>query len=135
MNSLIILCIMLLAPLCFSFGPRSTRMAVRALSMQADVIEAVKGKVSSTPVYVFSKSYCPFCVRAKNALKDLGVEFTAEELDKVDGGAETQAALLEMTKQRTVPNVFVNGKHLGGCDDTMAAIRSGKLAEMLKGEL
>ena len=103
--------------------------------MQADVIEAVKGKVSSTPVYVFSKSYCPFCVRAKNALKDLGVEFTAEELDKVDGGAETQAALLEMTKQRTVPNVFVNGKHLGGCDDTMAAIRSGKLAEMLKGEL
>ena len=45
------------------------------------------------------------------------------------------AALLELTKQRTVPNVFVNGQHLGGCDDTMAAISSGKLAKMLRGEL
>ena len=84
---------------------------------------------------MFSKSYCPFCIRAKSALKELGVDFVAEELDKVEGGSETQAALLELTKQRTVPNVFINGQHLGGCDDTMAAIKSGKLSQMLKGEL
>jgi glutaredoxin 3 len=36
-----------------------------------------------------------------------------------------------MTGQRTVPNVFVKGKHLGGCDDTLAAIQSGKFQQML----
>lgn len=81
---------------------------------------------------VFSKSYCPFCDRAKSALSELNIPFVAEELDVVAGGAQTQAALLEMTGQRTVPNVFVKGKHLGGCDDTLAALKSGAFQKMLE---
>jgi len=54
------------------------------------------------------------------------------ELDHMDNGAEIQAALIQISGQRTVPNVFVKGKHLGGNDDTHAAARSGKLDEMLK---
>ena len=46
-------------------------------------------------------------------------------------GVELQNALLEMTGQRSVPNVFVKGQHVGGNDDTQAAARSGKLQEML----
>jgi glutaredoxin 3 len=80
---------------------------------------------------IFSKSYCPYCNRAKAAFDDMGVSFGAIELDKVEGGAEIQAKLLDMTGQRTVPNVWVKGKHLGGCDDTLAAVSSGKLKEML----
>ena len=95
------------------------------------VIDETQAKINGNKVMVFSKSYCPFCVRAKGALKDLGLEFEVEELDKLKGGSETQSALLEMTGQRTVPNVFINGKHLGGCDETLAAIRSGALQKML----
>lgn len=40
-------------------------------------------------------------------------------------GDEIQAELLALTKQRTVPNVFVNGKHIGGNDDTQAALKNG----------
>jgi glutaredoxin 3 len=53
------------------------------------------------------------------------------ELDTMDNGSEVQAALLEISGQRTVPNVFIKGKHLGGNDDSQAAARSGKLQEML----
>ena len=52
--------------------------------------------------------------------------------DQMDNGPEIQSALLDISGQRTVPNVFVKGKHLGGNDDTQAAARSGKLEEMLK---
>ncbi len=53
------------------------------------------------------------------------------ELDKLENGAEIQSALLDMTGQRTVPNVFIKGKHLGGNDVTQAAAKSGKLKEMM----
>eukprot|EP00804_Cyclotella_cryptica_P012588 CCRYP_014735-RB/>CCRYP_014735-RB protein AED:0.39 eAED:0.39 QI:0/-1/0/1/-1/0/1/0/63 len=53
------------------------------------------------------------------------------ELDNMDNGPEVQAALLDISGQRTVPNVFIKGKHLGGNDDSQAAARSGKLQEML----
>lgn len=49
----------------------------------------------------------------------------------MDDGADIQAALLEMTGQKTVPNVFIKGQHVGGNDATQAAAKSGKLQEML----
>ena len=55
------------------------------------------------------------------------------ELDTMDNGSEVQAALLDISGQRTVPNVFIKGKHMGGNDDTQAAARSGKLAKMMEG--
>ena len=83
-------------------------------------------------VVVFSKSYCPFCTASKGLLQDLNIDFKAIELDEVPDGDAIQAALLELSAQRTVPNVFVKGQHLGGNDDTQAAAKSGKLQEMLK---
>lgn len=91
----------------------------------------VKSMVDSNKIAVFSKSYCPFCVKAKKALADEGLEFSAVELDQRDDGAAIQAALLDITGQRTVPNIFVGQKHLGGCDDTLAAIRKGSIKNML----
>jgi glutaredoxin 3 len=49
----------------------------------------------------------------------------------MSNGDEIQATLLQITGQRTVPNVFVNGQHLGGNDDTQKAAASGRLQEML----
>ena len=49
----------------------------------------------------------------------------------MDDGRDIQDALLEMSGQKTVPNVWVKGEHLGGNDDTQAAAKSGKLQELL----
>ena len=80
---------------------------------------------------VFSKSYCPFCVKAKRLLDSLSVKYTAMELDQESNGDEIQAYLYQKTQQRTVPNIFISQDHLGGCDDLHKAHASGELKEML----
>lgn len=50
-----------------------------------------------------------------------------------EDGVAIQQALFEKTKQKTVPNVFVNGKHVGGCDATIQANADGRLGELLSG--
>lgn len=110
--------------------------------------QAIKTLITSTQVYVFSKSYCPYCIKAKQLLEKLDVKFGVKELDKmrktslhhkhnqsandaVADGAEVQNVLQEMTGQRTVPNIFINGKHLGGCDTLQAQLASGELKKLL----
>ena len=109
-------------------------------TLVAPVDHSVKKKVTDliaqTTVVVFSKSYCPFCRKVKALLKELGIAETSDEmvvieLDLSVDGPELQAVLLEMTKQRTVPSVWVKGQHLGGFDDTEALWMDGKLQEML----
>ena len=53
------------------------------------------------------------------------------EMDVSSDGAQVQAALLEMTGQKTVPNVWIKGRHIGGNDDTQALFKSGVLAQLL----
>lgn len=88
------------------------------------VIQEVLAK-AGPGVALFSKSYCPYCRRAKQALGGIGVSPVVVELDERKDGGEIQAALLEMTRQRTVPNAFLNGKHIGGSDDVVAGVQSG----------
>ncbi|XP_022134425.1 glutaredoxin [Momordica charantia] len=94
-------------------------------------LEKAKEIVSSNPVAVFSKSYCPFCVDVKKLLTEVGASFKAVELDRESDGSEIQAALAQWTGQRTVPNVFIGGKHIGGCDATVALHKKGGLVPML----
>lgn len=85
-------------------------------------------------VTIFSKSYCPFCVKVKALFDSLHVGYKALELDLIgEDGVAIQQALFERTKQKTVPNVFVNGKHIGGCDATIQANADGRLGELLSG--
>lgn len=60
-----------------------------------------------------------------------GVDATILELDQDENGQAIQDALLEMTGQKTVPNVFVKGNHIGGNDDTQLAAKMGKIKKML----
>ncbi|KAL6960572.1 Glutaredoxin-C2 [Sarracenia purpurea var. burkii] len=87
--------------------------------------------VGSNPVVVFSKSFCPYCVKVKKLLTEIGANYKAIELDVESDGAEIQAALHEWTGQKTVPNVFIGGNHIGGCDSTMALHEGGKLIPSL----
>ena len=81
---------------------------------------------------VFSKSHCPYCMATKSLFKRMKVDAEVIELDKTQGGDVIQKELYKLTGQRSVPNVFVGGKHVGGNDDTQAAAKSGKLQELLK---
>ncbi|PON52473.1 Glutaredoxin [Parasponia andersonii] len=87
--------------------------------------------VSSNAVVVFSKTFCPFCASVKKLFTQLGASFKAVELDIESDGAQIQSALAEWTGQRTVPNVFIGGNHIGGCDDTTALHEQGKLVPLL----
>ena len=79
-----------------------------------DLSEVVAEAIAKHPVMVFSKSYCPFCIKVKAALKGKRIEFEAWELDLVEeAGSGIQQELVSKTGQKTVPSVFVNGKHIG----------------------
>ncbi|KAG7275903.1 hypothetical protein CRUP_009592 [Coryphaenoides rupestris] len=90
--------------------------------------------LASNQVVVFSKSYCPYCVKVKDLFKELDVKCNVVELDLVDEGSSYQDLLVELTGQKTVPNVFVNKTHVGGCDKTMQAHKDGVLQQLLNGE-
>jgi len=93
--------------------------------------EFAKTEIDSNDVVVFSKSYCPFCDQTKELLKKMNVEFAVHELDQMEDGAEIQTSLLDMTGQRSVPNVFFKQQHIGGNDDTQLAAKEGKLQKLL----
>lgn len=75
-------------------------------------------------VVIYSTTFCPYCVRAKMLLQRKGVAF--EEVD-VSGDADARQALVARTRQRTVPQIFINDEHIGGCDELYALERSGEL--------
>ncbi|KAK0587781.1 hypothetical protein LWI29_028925 [Acer saccharum] len=84
-------------------------------------LNKAKGIVSSNPVVVFSKTHCGYSQRVKQLLTQLGATYKLLELGEENDGIKIQAALVEWTGQRTVPNVFIAGKHIGGCDGGAAS--------------
>ncbi|KAI0444178.1 putative glutaredoxin [Xylaria telfairii] len=86
--------------------------------------------IDENAVAVFSKSYCPHCRASKQLLNSLGAKYFLIELDQVDDGADIQAALHELSGQKTVPNIYIAQKHIGGNSDLQA--QSG-LKATLKG--
>jgi glutaredoxin len=76
-------------------------------------------------VVLFSKSSCPYCVRAKRALLEIGITPVVVELDERQDGLAIQKSLLQKTGQRTVPSAWLNGKHIGGSDDVVSGVESG----------
>lgn len=79
-------------------------------------------------VVVYVKDYCPYCTKAKNLLRKKGVEF--EEIDISDND-ELQDYVREQSGQRTVPQIFINDKSIGGCDDMYALNSAGNLDTLL----
>jgi glutaredoxin 3 len=82
-------------------------------------------------VQIYSKTNCPFCVRAKALLDRKGVPY--EEID-AEGKNELRTWLAEASGQKTVPQIFVDGRPLGGFTDIDALDRQGRLEPILRGE-
>ena len=79
-------------------------------------------------IEIYTKNYCPFCKRAKHLLASKGVSF--EEFD-VTFSKAGQQEMMQRSGRHTVPQVFINGHHVGGSDDLIEANRSGKLDLLL----
>lgn len=80
-------------------------------------------------VRIYTKDRCPYCVRAKALLARKGVAF--EEIG-VEGRDDLRVWLVEASGQKTVPQIFVGERSLGGCEDLEALDREGKLDLILR---
>jgi glutaredoxin 3 len=108
--------------------------ASRARKMNLGVLQASSAMElhlpSSSPVVVYSTSGCPYCSRAKARLQELGV--TYKDVD-VSADKALRAKIAELSGGRTtVPQIFIDGKHIGGCDDLLQEDASGELAARLE---
>ena len=77
-------------------------------------------------VEIYTSGSCFYCVAAKNFLKQHGHAYA--EL-RIDTDPANYRAMLERAQRRSVPQIFIDGEHIGGFDDLVAAERAGKLAE------
>jgi len=108
------------------------KLASLSFSDPAELEQMVQDKIAGSKVMVFSKSRCPFCLKAKKALDDQGIPYEVMELDSRDDGQDIQDVMQRMTGGRTVPRVFVGGKFVGGGDETVALAASGELKRLFE---
>lgn len=80
-------------------------------------------------VEIYVKTTCFYCVRAQRLLESKGVKYTSYVIDF--GGAQRQEMIQRAGGRTTVPQIFINGQYVGGCDDLFALDRAGRLDQLL----
>lgn len=81
-------------------------------------------------VVIYTKAYCPYCVRAKALLNHKNIEFTEFDIGQQP---ELRNEMIDKANgSYTVPQIFVGEQHIGGCDDMMSLEAQGKLDTLLK---
>ncbi len=81
-------------------------------------------------VEIYTKASCGFCARAKRMLDMKKIEYREIAVDR--GGAPKEEMVQRASGRSTVPQIFIDGKHIGGCDDLIALERAGGLDPLLK---
>lgn len=101
-----------------------------------DTVQRVKSLIGQKKVFIASKTYCPYCqATLKTVFTDLQYpegNAVVLQLNTLENGQEIQDALYEINGQKTVPNVYIDGKHIGGNSDLQELNASGKLEGLLK---
>lgn len=80
-------------------------------------------------IEIYTKATCPFCHRAKALLNSKGASF--QELP-IDGDAAKREVMIERSGRTTVPQIFIDSQHIGGCDDLYALDARGGLDSLLR---
>ena len=80
-------------------------------------------------VEIYTKATCPYCIRAKMLLKQKGAELNEIAVDF--GGEKKQEMVGRAGGRMTVPQIFIDGRHVGGCDDLFELEDAGKLDALL----
>ena len=80
-------------------------------------------------VTIYTRPYCPYCIRALALLQEKGVHF-----NEIDAGfdPELRQEMMRRSGRATFPQIFIGDRHIGGCDDMMALEREGKLDPLLQ---
>ncbi|HSN00571.1 MAG TPA: glutaredoxin 3 [Rudaea sp.] len=81
-------------------------------------------------IEIYTSASCAYCVAAKNLLKSRGLDYA--EI-RIDTDPARRDEMLARAQRRTVPQIFVNDRHVGGYEDLVAAERSGELARLIEG--
>ena len=80
---------------------------------------------SNAKIEIYSGDYCPYCVRAKSLLKQRGLDFIEYNVQQEP---EKRAEMMKRSNGgRTIPQIFINDQHVGGCDELYALDRKGQL--------
>jgi glutaredoxin 3 len=80
-------------------------------------------------IEIYTQAWCPYCERAVHLLTTKGVEF--KEIDAPAGSAARAEARERSGGRTSAPQIFIDGTHIGGCDELMALNRAGKLDALL----
>ncbi len=80
-------------------------------------------------VQMYATAFCPYCVRARRLLKQKGIEF--DEI-RVDKDREEMRTMIQRSQRTTVPQIFIDERHIGGYDDMAALDRAGRLDPLLE---
>lgn len=83
-------------------------------------------------IVLISATYCQFCTKLKMLLIELKHRFVSLEIDIIPNGREVFQEVVARTGVHTVPQVFLNGKYLGGYDDLIAMYHKGELSDTLE---
>lgn len=80
-------------------------------------------------VTIYTKPYCPYCIRAVELLETKGIAF-----DEIEAAfdPEKRQEMIQRSGRATFPQIFIAGQHIGGCDDMVALERAGKLDALLQ---
>jgi glutaredoxin 3 len=84
--------------------------------------------MSQPRIEMYATSWCPYCERARNLLRAKGAAFDEINLEV---HPEQREAMIRRSGRRTVPQVFIGGEHIGGCDDLHALDAAGGLDPLL----
>jgi glutaredoxin 3 len=96
---------------------------------ESDRLASEERRMSEPKVVMYLTGWCSYCTRARQLLKDKGVDF--EQID-VDACPEARAQMTARSGRHTVPQIFIGATHVGGCDDLHALEASGRLDSLLK---
>jgi glutaredoxin 3 len=86
--------------------------------------------VTQPTVTLYTSGWCPYCERARGLLTQKNVIFS--EIN-VDDGAKFREEMIARSNRRTVPQIFIGDKHVGGCDDLFELDHSGELDRLIQG--
>jgi glutaredoxin 3 len=84
-------------------------------------------------ILMYSTRVCPYCTRAEQLLAKKGVSADQIEKIRVDDHPEQRAEMMRITGRRTVPQIFIGDRHIGGFDDMAALDAAGELDPLLRG--
>ncbi|XP_042190904.1 glutaredoxin 2 [Callorhinchus milii] len=103
----------------------------RSARPKDSISKFIEDLVKRNCIVIFSKTSCPFCVKAKDVFEAMKVSYRVVEIDEREDGCFLQHTLGILTGSRTVPRVFVNGVCIGGAQQTIDLYKKGELLALI----